>query len=716
MRDGRFVARAPTADADAPPDGQPDGRARARRPVSAARTRSPTRRGAARCRCEGFTRAGLGRGRRASRCSPGEILGFAGLVGAGRTELFEGLLGLRPHSVERIELAGRAVRIAQPARGRRPRPHLPERRPQGQGPARATSACAENLTLMALERYAQPWLQPRRRARGAGRRRSRTSASAPARSTSRAVVAVGRQPAEARARQGAAAASRKVVVLDEPTRGVDVGAKRDIYFLIQRLAREGLRRDRDLVGADGADRPVPPRRGDARRPPVRPRSTREHLTEEELIAHATGTQHDQPQPPQRRRDRAERRPRWAERLHGLGPVVGLVLLCIAGTLLNSDFATARQRDERAHPHRLHRHHRGGHVLRDHLGRHRPVGRLDGGADRRLRDPAHERAGGRRLARRCWRSRSAWRFAVVLGALFGLAHGLLITRGRIEPFIVTLGTLGIFRAYLTYFADGGAHHARQRRCPTSTARSTTRSLLGVPIPVVGVRCSSRSPAALILNRTAYGRYVQAIGSNEQVARYAAVDVDRVKVLTYVLLGVCVGIATLLYVPRLGSASPTTGLLWELEAIAAVIVGGTALQGRRRQHHRHRGRRGAALGHQQHPEPHQHHQRVPQRRGAGLRDHRRRVPAAAAAAEPRSSFPCPSSTTTNGDNPHEHRIRLHRPGRRGRRRASAPAPCRRDAPRARSTSASPFPPPRTASRPASSSGPTRPRRTWRRRTRT
>jgi ribose transport system permease protein len=81
----------------------------------------------------------------------------------------------------------------------------------------------------------------------------------------------------------------------------------------------------------------------------------------------------------------------------------------------------------------------------------------------------------------------------------------------------------------------------------------------------------------LNRTAYGRHVQAIGSNEQVARYAAIRVDLVKVLTYMLLGVCVGIATVLYVPRLGSASPTTGLLWELEAIAAVVVGGTALKG-------------------------------------------------------------------------------------------------------------------------------------------
>ena len=63
--------------------------------------------------------------------------------------------------------------------------------------------------------------------------------------------------------------------------------------------------------------------------------------------------------------------------------------------------------------------------------------------------------GRRSARRCWRWCWAPGCAVVLGALFGLAHGLLITKGRIEPFIVTLGTLGIFRAYLTYFADGGA---------------------------------------------------------------------------------------------------------------------------------------------------------------------------------------------------------------------------------------------------------------------
>jgi ribose transport system permease protein len=166
-------------------------------------------------------------------------------------------------------------------------------------------------------------------------------------------------------------------------------------------------------------------------------------------------------------------------------------------------------------------------------------------------------------------------AVVLGAVFGLAHGLLITKGRIEPFIVTLGTLGIFRAYLTYFADGGAltldNELSDLYAPVYYA-----SLAGIPVPV-WVFFIVAVIGGLILNRTAYGRYVQAIGSNEQVARYAAVGVDNVKIMTYVLLGVCVGIATLLYVPRLGSASPTTGLLWELEAIAAVIVGGTALKG-------------------------------------------------------------------------------------------------------------------------------------------
>lgn len=270
---------------------------------------------------------------------------------------------------------------------------------------------------------------------------------------------------------------------------------------------------------------------------------------------------------------AARRPA-AGRLHGLGPVVGLVVLLIGGTLLNSDFASFDN-------------------LMNVLTRTAFIGIIavgmcfviiSGGIDLSVGSMAALIAGCVILLMNALGERGlqpvvvvalGMGFAVLLGALFGLAHGLLITRGRIEPFIVTLGTLGIFRAYLTYFSNGGAitldNTLSDVYSPVYYA-----ALFGVPVPV-WVFIAVAALGGLVLNRTAYGRYVQAIGSNEQVARYAAVDVDRIKVVTYMLLGVCVGIATLLYVPRLGSASPTTGLLWELEAIAAVIVGGTALKG-------------------------------------------------------------------------------------------------------------------------------------------
>jgi ribose transport system permease protein len=262
------------------------------------------------------------------------------------------------------------------------------------------------------------------------------------------------------------------------------------------------------------------------------------------------------------------------RLHGLGPIVALILLCIVGALLNSDFASVDN-------------------AMNVLTRTAFIGIIavgmcfviiSGGIDLSVGSMAALIAG---LVILLMNAMGEWGapsvlvvaigigFAVVLGALLGLTHGLLITRGRIEPFIVTLGTLGIYRAYLTYFSDGGAITLENTLSDTYSPVYYT-NLLGVPIPV-WVFLLVAVAGGLILNRTAYGRYVQAIGSNEQVARYAAVNVDRTKVLTYTLLGMCVGIATLLYVPRLGSASPTTGLLWELEAIAAVIVGGTALKG-------------------------------------------------------------------------------------------------------------------------------------------
>ena len=266
--------------------------------------------------------------------------------------------------------------------------------------------------------------------------------------------------------------------------------------------------------------------------------------------------------------------RLLRRLQDLGPLLGLVLLCIAGWALNPDFATADN------------------VLNV-LTRTAFIGIIavgmtfviiSGGIDLSVGSMAALIAGAMILLMNGISTTISSPylvvtigivFALLLGAVFGLAHGLLITKGRIEPFIVTLGTLGIFRAYLTYFANGGAITLDNA---VSDVYSPVYygSVLGLPIPI-WVFLLMAVAGGIVLNRTRYGRYVQAIGSNEQVARYAAVEVDRIKILTYVVLGICVGVATVLYVPRLGSASPTTGLLWELEAIASVIVGGTALKG-------------------------------------------------------------------------------------------------------------------------------------------
>ena len=167
-------------------------------------------------------------------------------------------------------------------------------------------------------------------------------------------------------------------------------------------------------------------------------------------------------------------------------------------------------------------------------------------------------------------------ALLLGAACVLSNGLIVTVGRIEPFIATLGTMGIFRGLTTWLSQGGAITLRSPEIQSIYRPAYFGNVLGVPIPVI-VIFATAALAAFIFYRTPYGRHVVAVGSNEDVARYSGIPVNRVRTVTYVIQGLCVGIAVLLYVPRLGSTSATTGTLWELQAITAVVVGGTALRG-------------------------------------------------------------------------------------------------------------------------------------------
>ena len=215
----------------------------------------------------------------------GEILGFAGLVGAGRTELFEGLLGLRPRSAGTVEIAGKPVQLKSPRdAARHGLTYLSEDR-KGKG-LHVHFGLRPNLTLMALERYAKPWLDPaaeQAALRDAVQEFGIRTGSLDVRASS---LSGGNQQKLALAKVLHPGPS--VVVLDEPTRGVDVGAKREIYHLVQRLAAQGLAvvvissELMELIGL--CHRVAVMRAGRLQTTLQAP-----HLTEEELIAHATGT-------------------------------------------------------------------------------------------------------------------------------------------------------------------------------------------------------------------------------------------------------------------------------------------------------------------------------------------------------------------------------------------------------------------------------------------
>jgi len=166
-------------------------------------------------------------------------------------------------------------------------------------------------------------------------------------------------------------------------------------------------------------------------------------------------------------------------------------------------------------------------------------------------------------------------SAAIGALAGMINGLLTTKAKIEAFIVTLGTMGIYRSLVTYMADGGTL-SLNFTIGDVYSEVYYGTLLGLPYPV-WVFLAVAIIGYVLLNMTVFGRHCFAVGSNESVAHYSAINVDRVKTATYILQGLCVSIATIIYVPRLGSASGQTGILWELEAIAAIIIGGTMLKG-------------------------------------------------------------------------------------------------------------------------------------------
>jgi ribose transport system permease protein len=166
-------------------------------------------------------------------------------------------------------------------------------------------------------------------------------------------------------------------------------------------------------------------------------------------------------------------------------------------------------------------------------------------------------------------------AVLSGLVCGFANGFLITKGRIAPFIVTLGTMALFRSLSLYMADAGEFQSTVALFGALGSASVAR----IPVPVV-VMVGLAAALAFVLTRTRYGRYLRAVGSNARVARYSAIDVDRTRLIAYAVNGIMVGVSAVLISMRFNSVgSSTLGVNYELDAIAAVIIGGTAMAGGR-----------------------------------------------------------------------------------------------------------------------------------------
>jgi ribose transport system permease protein len=165
-------------------------------------------------------------------------------------------------------------------------------------------------------------------------------------------------------------------------------------------------------------------------------------------------------------------------------------------------------------------------------------------------------------------------AILVGMGAGIVNGILIAYGRMVPFIATLAMLVAARGLAQRMSD----RKTQLLQPENNAiesLSTTR-VLGIPL-VVFMFAAVAVIGWLLLNRTTFGRRTFAVGGNPEAARLAGIDVRRHTLLLYALSGLCCGIAAIIIMARTTTGSSTHGDLYELDAIAAVIIGGTLLTG-------------------------------------------------------------------------------------------------------------------------------------------
>lgn len=163
-----------------------------------------------------------------------------------------------------------------------------------------------------------------------------------------------------------------------------------------------------------------------------------------------------------------------------------------------------------------------------------------------------------------------------GAMLGAAGGVVIAKGKVQAFIATLVTMTLLRGVTMVYTDGRPISTGFTDTADAFAWLGTGYFLGIPVPV-WIMALVFAAGWYVLHHTRFGRYVYALGGNESATRLSGINVDRVKIGVYSICGLLAALAGIIVTSRLSSAQPTAGMGYELDAIAAVVLGGTSLMG-------------------------------------------------------------------------------------------------------------------------------------------
>ena len=510
----------------------------------------------------------------------GEIVGLAGLVGAGRTDFLLALVGASDGKVTgRVHIDGREVRPESPAEARDLGLVLlpEERKAQAIFPDLPVD---RNITLGALEKVSRfGWIDIAGARKAARRGMRQTGVRAASPDTPIASLSGGNQQKAILAR--CLFASPSVLLLDEPTRGIDLAAKAEIYALLRKLAADGF--GLVLCSSEMSEiltqchRIVVLREGR-----IAAELGHDEATEERVLAAAAGTDSAGTEVSGRDASGLERGgappavPPGRRRLARFTSVLGLA----AVLLLSIVFSPMR----------------GGRPvfldignLTDILRQVAEKGILAVGMTAVVVSGGIDLSVGSVLALSA--TLTAWLFmkggvglalaalAVLgAGAAWGAVNGFVVARWRLQPFIATLATMSAARGVARYLSGGTAIPLG---FGPGGAPESMRAIAGVLVPYVPV------PAVLFvaavvgmhvyLSRTRAGRYLYAIGDNEVAARLSGIRVGFHKASVYVIAAALAALAGIVHCAQLEQGNPNDGVAYELDAIAAVVIGGTSLSG-------------------------------------------------------------------------------------------------------------------------------------------